>query len=261
MILYRDGVKVNSATWTGTAPINWWADNAYIGNAPSSSQYWIGKIDTVKVFNYAQTPAQVAWDYNHGGPVGWYKFNECTGTTLHDSTSATNSATLTLGSLTAGTCSDGTNTTVWNKGATGKYGAALYFDGANDYASVATGLNNVSAVSFWVKPSTTTQSFLQLSANGTVTSSSGTVSAGSDFASPTIYVDGTAGTTLPSDSSWHQITVVTNSSFSANAIKFGQVGSTDYSGYLDDVRIFDYPLTAVQVKTLYNENSAVRFGP
>ncbi len=29
----------------------------------------------------------------------------------------------------------------------------------------------------------------------------------------------------------------------------------------DDVRIFDYPLTAVQVKTLYNENAAVRFGP
>jgi hypothetical protein len=32
-------------------------------------------------------------------------------------------------------------------------------------------------------------------------------------------------------------------------------------GDLDDVRIYNYALTATQIRTLYNENSAVRFGP
>ena len=34
-----------------------------------------------------------------------------------------------------------------------------------------------------------------------------------------------------------------------------------WSGQLDDVRIYNYALTPYQIKTLYNENSAVRFGP
>jgi hypothetical protein len=32
------------------------------------------------------------------------------------------------------------------------------------------------------------------------------------------------------------------------------------SGQIDDVQIFNYALTAAQVKTLFNENAVVRFG-
>jgi hypothetical protein len=34
-----------------------------------------------------------------------------------------------------------------------------------------------------------------------------------------------------------------------------------FNGQIDDVRIYNYALTATQIKTLYNENAAVRFGP
>ena len=38
-------------------------------------------------------------------------------------------------------------------------------------------------------------------------------------------------------------------------------GSTYYEGRIDDVRVYNYGLSAPQIRTLYNENAAVRFGP
>ena len=34
-----------------------------------------------------------------------------------------------------------------------------------------------------------------------------------------------------------------------------------FGGQIDNVSVYNYGLTGTQVKTLYNENSAVRFGP
>ena len=44
-----------------------------------STQQYQGKIDQVKLFNYARTQAQIAYDYNRGGPIAHYKFDECRG--------------------------------------------------------------------------------------------------------------------------------------------------------------------------------------
>ncbi|MBI4098256.1 MAG: LamG domain-containing protein [Candidatus Levybacteria bacterium] len=38
------------------------------------------------------------------------------------------------------------------------------------------------------------------------------------------------------------------------------VSTNRLSGQIDEVKVFNYPLTATQVKTLYN-NGAVNFGP
>lgn len=102
-----------------------------------------GAIDDVRIYNYARTPAQIAWDYNKGAPTHWYKFNECQGTTLYNSAStADGKATGLNGSMTltgnsAGTCESVTSTDVWYIGENGKYGSAFGLDG-NDYAVVAT---------------------------------------------------------------------------------------------------------------------------
>ncbi len=41
----------------------------------------------------------------------------------------------------------------------------------------------------------------------------------------------------------------------------GDVNPANYTGgILDDVRLYNYALTPVQIKTLVNENAAVRFG-
>ncbi len=220
--------------------------------------FYNGSIDDVKIFNYARTPAQIAWDYNRGKPAGVWHFDECSGTTIHDEGTATNSATLT--GATAGTCDDGTNTTFWNKGRSGKYGASGYFGGTDDVATVAAPINNVYALSFWAKPSTAAQSYLQLSSGVYVTSdANGTVTA-TGFASPSVYVNGKLNGTVTAGS-WNHILVTSATSLSADSIKFGQQNSTYYTGQLDEVKIFNYPLTTTQIKLDYNQNSAIRFGP
>ena len=35
-----------------------------------------GYLDDLKIYDYARTPAQVAWEYNRGGPVGYWKFGD-----------------------------------------------------------------------------------------------------------------------------------------------------------------------------------------
>jgi hypothetical protein len=34
-----------------------------------------------------------------------------------------------------------------------------------------------------------------------------------------------------------------------------------FEGQIDDVQIYNYVLTPLQIKMLYNQNSAIRFGP
>ncbi len=260
--IYVNGFETSYATSTDgnrvRAPDD--SSNFYIGNDSTSASTFDGKIDQVTIFNYARTPAQIAWDYNRGGPVGYWKFNECTGTTLHDSASATNSATITPGSAGVGTCTDGTGTTFWNKGATGKYGASGYFDGSATLATVAAPINNVYAVSFWAKATTAAQSYLQLNPGVYITSdANGTVSA-TGFSSPSVYVNGKLNGTVTAGS-WNHILVTSATSLSASAIKFGIQNSIYYTGQIDEVKIWNYALTSVQVKLDYNQASAIRFGP
>src|SRR3989339_1759388 len=54
-----------------------------------SSNNFDGLIDDVRIYNYARTPAQIAWDYNRGAPVAQWKMDEgqdtattCNATTL-----------------------------------------------------------------------------------------------------------------------------------------------------------------------------------
>lgn len=100
---------------------------------------------------------------------------------------------------------------------------------------------------------------MQLSASAYVSASSGVISA-TGFSSPAIYVNGLPSTTLTTDV-WQMVTVTTATGVSAGAIKFGLVGSTYYSGQMDEVKIWNYALTSTQIKNEYNQGSAVRFGP
>lgn len=97
-----------------------------------------GYIDEVKVYNYARTPAQIAWDYNRGAAAGWWKFDECTGATLYDSSGSNNHGTWggnVSGVTSVGNCS--TSSTARGNGATGKRNSSLSFDGSDDYVTIA----------------------------------------------------------------------------------------------------------------------------
>ncbi|MFC1711701.1 DUF2341 domain-containing protein, partial [Patescibacteria group bacterium] len=134
----------------------------------SGNQFFNGIIDYVKVFNYERTPAQVAWDYNNGGPVGWWKFNECEDATVYDSSGVGNTGAISVGTsapqTTVGSCGIGNTAAAWYNGADGKYNSSLNFDGTDDYITL---LNNDDSdvypdddisISVWAKPDTTTSS-------------------------------------------------------------------------------------------------------
>lgn len=145
-------------------------DSTAGGSAPSN--FYDGVIDQVVLFSGIRTAAQVAYDYNRGGPVAWYKLDECSGTTAYNSSRSSNgdamgiNGTITIGNGAgstqdaAGTCTDSTNTHAWYNGQSGKLNSSLNLDGVDDNISIDdtavlqfnTGTNDFSVFA-WVKRS------------------------------------------------------------------------------------------------------------
>lgn len=131
---------------------------------------------------------------------------------------------------------------------------ATYTSGTTGpYVNVGTSYNGVKSLSFWIKPNSTTQSVIDLNGSAYISFSSGTISA-TGFTSPTIYVDGIVSSTV-SNTGWHLITITTATGINANALNLGLVGSTNYKGILDDVRIYNRVLSTTEVSTLYYQSA------
>lgn len=115
-------------------------------NAGASSFNFDGKIDEVKIYNYARTSAQAAYDYNRGAPIGHWQLDDCQGTSARDASGNGNHGTIAIGAggteNTLGTCT--TASTAWQAGATGKINSALGLDGADDTVNIG----NASLLSF-----------------------------------------------------------------------------------------------------------------
>ena len=309
-VMDRDGSEVGTAGYhtfidgrlegsdtsltEGSAASN--ADNLLLGEYTTSYEF-DGGVDQVRIFNYARTPAQIAWDYNRGNPVGWWKMDECQGGTANDSSGNGNSGTITIGATgtqtNLGNCGVGNTAAAWSNGATGKYNSSLNFDGTDDYVAA----NGVTAkiagsnttVSAWIKTTDTSSWFLSFN-----TSTYGNrIMYGISSNKFTFYDDGggaTVGTQTINDDNWHHVvgvhddqnnTVTTyvdgkidkssiSSTYSIASTDLFSIGqewdagptASDFlNGQIDDVQIFNYALTANQIKTLYNQSSGIRFGP
>jgi hypothetical protein len=256
---------------------------------------WDGMIDEVRIYNYARTPAQVAWDYNRGAPVAHWKFNECQGTTAYDVSGNDNHGTVTIGATepqtSAGTCADGLSTSAWYNGRNGKYGGSLSFDGVDDWINVSQPdiqtSPNFFTVSGWINPDSHDSYFITPNSVGLdqwigyvnneriyiyVAESADTNQRGRYSAVGSvpvgiwthwaisvndknikIYINGKLDSEYNEDidiAGW------------TGDWRIGQRGNSThwFSGQLDDLRVYNYILTAEQIKLLYNENSAVRFG-
>lgn len=259
----------------------------------STGQYLNGVIDQVRIYNYARTPAQIAWDYNQGDPVSHYKLDDCTGSTLNDSSGNNNPLTITIGATgsqtTTGTC---TTSGAWFNGATGKYASSLNFDGTDDYArdsSYTYDLRDRFTLATWVKSSSMCSASHYLveleygkpllwtggggcTANVTMRNSTDT------------NWNSFTGTTYLTDNTWYHLATTydtttgsvkiyvngklesTNTHTSqggtaATSLSIGGRSTVYFPGQLDDVRIYNYALTDAQIKMLYNQSSAVRFNP
>lgn len=259
-----------------------------IGRSSGGSTYFSGMIDQVRIYDYARTSAQIAYDYNRGGPVGWWKLDECQGSVAYDSSGVGNTGTITIGASgtqnTLGTCQVGTSA-AWTNGASGKWNSSLNFDGTDDYIPTSTGaLNNLSnlTVSFWAKGTGSpwgqgdgaTSSFMEATRiffRGSTASQSWYISNpfnANDWhhylvtrtaTSVALYKDGKLSQGPQSFSDSGTITPATTYNFLIGRTGTGSAGATSYfTGQIDDVRVYNYALTATQVKTLYS-GGAVSF--
>lgn len=316
--LYVDGV-VTSTSSAGISCSGTLYDNAntlYMGGqfqSTSGSGGITGRMDNYRIFNYARTNAQLQWDYNRGKPTGYWKIDECQGTTINDSSGNSNTGTLTVGATgtytSAGTCPVSSASSAWYNGATGKRNYSLAFDGTDDYVDVGdmSITESASQVSWsvWVKPTTlgtnkqiftkSRSDLTQLAwAIGTDSSTSSIVkiNISTTTTDPSTY--GLTPTGTLSTGTWTHIVAVFDGTQSGNSNRLkayingipqtltftgtipatttattsnATLGATSdhgaslfFNGQIDDTSVYNYALTATQVKTLYNDGAS-RYGP
>lgn len=264
-----------------------------IGSEPSSTVCNVqggnfsGKIDHIKIYNYARTPAQIAYDYNKGEPIIWLKLDECQGSTAFDSSGLGNTGAIIIGASgtqnSLGTCQVGTSA-AWTAGANGKFNSSLNFDGTDDYIRVpftAIGITKPFTMSSWFKTSTSYAYQPGIVAlgyypvivmktdgkirawwyNGVTYPGIDSIRAYNDglFHHATLTYDGTTAKLYIDgnlESSIVSIIYSIHDYFEVGLEK--NSGNKIFNGQIDDARLYNYALTSEQIKTVYN-NGAVNF--
>lgn len=262
--------------------------------AGSYANFFGGDIDELYFYNFALTQAQVRRTYNvelavalpiqfgsdsaatSADPVAYWRIDKGSGLTAYDDSSNNNDLAIAGASWTT----------------SGKFGNALSFDGTNDQATTSNSsslniLGNLS-ISGWVKAtdfSTTTLQWL-------VHKDSGSAGYGFGFGQTTndlfLSIDGTkyesSSNFSLSNSTWHHLGVSlasTTATFyidgqvlgstvacanappadaSSTIFRIGSDGTNYFSGVLDEIKIYNYTRTALEMMVDYNQGMAVMLG-
>ncbi|MBP9813902.1 LamG domain-containing protein [Candidatus Woesebacteria bacterium] len=303
--LYINGVLDNGGgnSTAGTADGTEWfddiasVDNTTIGyrDRNTDDSFFTGIIDDSRLYDYARTPAQIAWDMNMGKPSRWWKMDEAAWTNDCSTDSVFDSS----GNAKHGDACP--NSTGPVGGATGKYNRAGSFDGTNDYVQILSPSLPTRDFSYtaWFymtdnssddrtiimasdgtasseilirvidATSPTNPSKIEFAADGTSAFSTTAIQSGRwthvafTRASGTmrIYINGALDPTTGSES-----TVL---DFSTCQLFIGLdvdtsgcagVLSDYFYGTIDDLRVYEYALTSQQISSIMNEG-VVRFGP
>jgi hypothetical protein len=255
--------------------------NLDIGRTQDTN-YMKGLVDQVRIYNYARTPAQIAWEYNRGAPVAHWAFNECQGSTIHDESGNGNHGTLNLGSsgvTAAGTCASSSDS-FWYNGRNGKAGrGAGSFDGVDDHVSVPEISILEFSYSVWIYPKDIPQQWTTILTNTDMNRWFGIrdinngiyefYDGDSNHFSSEIEMDKWTNLILTYDGQYLKLFVngvmdktIFSKAYSRITDTFiigDNTASETFDGYLDEVKIYNYPLTVEQAKMEYN-SGAVRFG-
>lgn len=307
--IYVDGIAQTVTTaQAASGSITMSSATLRIGNTSGDNRTFDGTLDDTKIFNYARTQSQAAYDFNRGGPVGWWQFDECSGTTAHDTSGKGNTATMTFAGGTytqAGSCTSGSASDAWYGGATGKFNSGIALDTTSDVIDIgnistyAFERTNSFSVSIWFKTTNNTTMTLMAKQDSSSPFSGWTLELGNsgvinfilansystnalEVRTPnTNYADGAwhhviatydgsstaAGTHIYFDSKDQTLTAafssLTGSILNSIPVTIGSRNDTSqkYAGLLDDARIYNYTLTASQVRKLTTGGSAIQFAP
>jgi hypothetical protein len=210
--------------------------------------------------------------------------DECQGSTVNDSSGIGNTGVIVIGSSgtqnSLGTCQIGTSA-AWTNGASGKINGSLNFDGNDDYLDLTgfTSQSTTNTISLWIKSKDNNSRYFFDIQSGRIL-----LGWGSDTAGQIGVYDGTWRLfgNSPSINVWHHLVFVLDGFTSKTKMyldgtQYGSqldytphsIGGTihlgsryslsgtwyGFNGQMDDVRIYNYALTAEQVKTLYNGGS------
>ena len=293
--IYIDGKLIDADSITSkNSSINV-SSTMKIGSNHAGSQWYVNRsIDSIKAYNYLRSKAQIVWEYNKGAPINWYKFDECQGTTAYNyvrtpnGTPAGINATITIGAsgtiTSVGTCA-GSAGQAWADGAIGKINGSIEFDGSDDYASIADSSNTYFSnltVSAWIKAGTYTGSRPDIIVEKrTITDEWSFYLNSNRTLTLLAYPSGisTTTTSVVSENTWTHVTGVIDSindlliiyingkeasrtSYTgtipntSSPINIGRDSAgSEFLGQMDDLRFYDYPLNATQIKDVSNNGA------
>jgi hypothetical protein len=141
--LYVDGIIRYTGSYLGNAPKT--TSKLLIGKSDDIGYYYNGRIDEVRIYDYALSPDEVVMEYNGGKPVAHWSMNMSEGTTAYDESNNRNHATM-------------VNMSAATDWVPGKIRGALDFDGVDDYVNAGShySIDDIfrggGTVSAWIYP-------------------------------------------------------------------------------------------------------------
>ncbi|MSR71452.1 MAG: LamG domain-containing protein [Candidatus Taylorbacteria bacterium] len=232
----------------------------------SPTQLWNGKLDDIRLYNRSLSVAEVSALYvtnqasrkaaDNRSLIGYWSFDDGTGTKATDSSGNRNTGTITGASYVGG-----------------KLGKALSFSGTNTVSlGTVGGYSNAVTIAAWVKH-TSSDTWDDIVAGGCGDfllgfNGSNELRWGGQCNNP--FAGLTYATNI--DGAWHHVIATydgstaalyvdgvlvssgaASGSFTPGALTIGSSGASEYyNGLIDDVRIYSRALTAAEVRTLYD---------
>lgn len=281
--IYVNGIPTtttvsNLATHTGSITNT---EVLALGSESDGGFYWDGALDQIRVYNYLRTASQIAYNYNGGEPVAWWKLDQTSGTSVLDYS----------GFNSHGTFNNMDPATDWLSGSNCRLNGCLDFDAVNDYVTIPANdiIQPTSSitVSAWYRTSSTAVQGIVLKRYAELTAPFNSYGLHVLAGGLPAFVLSTSMTQTVlswnrniSDSRWHHITGVYDGTQARLYVDGKLVNSTPLTGNiiysnitlrfgagvlpppvsdkqllngrLDEVKIFNYPLDEAAVKNEYN---------